>query len=77
MNDNLDKIGLLFVPAALSFDHSFTSHNVSLACDMVVTRVFFCLILCRCSKWSYEDIREVHKRRYLFQACILFVKQSV
>ena len=22
---------------------------------------------CRCSKWAYQDIREVHKRRYLLQ----------
>lgn len=35
------------------------------------SRVSHALLLSRCSKWAYEDIREVHKRRYLFQVCFV------
>ena len=37
----------------------------------IASRVVHVLFLSRCSKWAYEDIREVHKRRYLFQVCFV------
>ena len=37
---------------------------------LIASRVVHVLFLSRCSKWAYEDIREVHKRRYLFQVCL-------
>lgn len=34
--------------------------------------VYICIV-CRCTKWTYLQIREVHKRRYLLRHCALEV----
>ena len=35
------------------------------------TKYFAVVFSVRCSRWAKEDIREVHKRRYLLQVCLL------